>query len=233
MKYEKIVKGKFINRPNRFVAVVEIDGRIENVHVKNTGRCKELLVKNAEVYLEDFIGRMGSRKMRYSLVCVRKNDLIINMDSQAPNKVVKEALETETIKLEGLEKLEEIKGEKVFGNSRLDFYVRDIEGREGYIEVKGVTLEKNGVAMFPDAPTERGIKHIKELCKVYKKGMNAYMIFVIQMKGMKCFKPNDETHKAFGEMLKEAEAIGVKILAVECEAKEESLRIQGEVAVIL
>ena len=169
MKYEKIIKGKFKDRPNRFIAMVEVDGEAQKSHVKNTGRCKELLVSDATVYLEDFDGRMGTRKMRYSLIGVEKKTkqgiIMINMDSQAPNKVVKEALISGKINLPGMDELVEIKAEYVYGDSRLDFYVKDQSGKEGFIEVKGVTLENNGVASFPDAPTERGIKHLKELEK--------------------------------------------------------------------
>lgn len=220
MKYESIIKGKFVERPNRFVAVVEVEEELHKVHVKNTGRCRELLVPGATVYLEDFDGRMGSRKMRFSLIGVEKvtdgGTILINMDSQAPNKVVKEALEGGKLQLPGLDKLSEIKWEAKFGDSRLDFYVKDINGKEAYAEVKGVTLENKGLASFPDAPTERGIKHLYELLKAKEEGMEAYAIFVIQMKGVTSFSPNDERHKAFGDALRDVASKGVHVLAIDC-----------------
>ena len=237
MRYENIVKGKFIERPNRFVAVVEVDCEIHRVHVKNTGRCRELLVSGATVYLEDFIDRMGSRKMRFSLIGVEKvsedKTLLINMDSQAPNKVVKEALLDGTLPLPGMTELKEVKGEFTYGDSRIDFYVKDSMGKEGLIEVKGVTLENDGIASFPDAPTERGIKHLGELEKAVIEGKNAYALFVIQMKEIDAFIPNDERHKAFGEALRRASSNGVKVLAYDCIVGEDSLVIDKEVEVRL
>ncbi len=236
MRYDKIVKGKFIERPNRFVALVEIDGQLTKAHVKNTGRCKELLVPNATVYLEDFADRMGSRKMRYSLIGVEKvvdnGTILINMDSQAPNKVVKEALESGKLILPGMAKLIEIKWEAKYGDSRLDFYIKDEYGKEAFVEVKGVTLENDGVASFPDAPTERGIKHLKELEKAVLEGKNAYALFVIQMKGVQFFKPNDERHKAFGDALRHAQKSGVSILAYDCIVKENLLKIDEKVEIL-
>jgi len=237
MKYEKIVKGKFIERPNRFIAYVEIDGKVHKTHVKNTGRCKELLVPGATVYLEDFEGRMSTRKLRYSLIGVEKitpkGALMINMDSQAPNKVVKEALLGGSIELPGMKSLMVVKGEATYGASRLDFYVKDESGKEGYIEVKGVTLENGGTASFPDAPTERGIKHLKELEGLVKEGKNAYAIFVVQMKGVNVFEPNDLRHKAFGDTLRSVSESGVKILAYDCIVTEDTLAIDEEVKIQL
>ena len=237
MRYENIVKGKFIERPNRFVAVVEVEGEPHRVHVKNTGRCRELLVPGATVYLEDFIDRMGSRKMRFSLIGVEKvsddKTLLINMDSQAPNKVVKEALLDGTLPLPEMTELKEVKGEFTYGDSRIDFYVKDSMGKEGLIEVKGVTLENDGIASFPDAPTERGIKHLGELEKAVIEGKNAYALFVIQMKEIDVFTPNDERHKAFGDALRRASSNGVKVLAYDCIVGEDSLIIDKEVKVRL
>ena len=237
MKYEKIIKATFIDRPNRFVAMVRVGEETVKTHVKNTGRCKELLVPGAAVYLEDFEGRMGDRKMRYSLVGVEKETpsgkLMINMDSQAPNKVAGEALTDGRIKLDGMSPLAVIKPEKTFGKSRFDFYVEDEEGRTAYIEVKGVTLEDEGVVRFPDAPTERGVKHINELVTASEAGHLAYIIFIIQMEGMKEFRPNDETHKAFGDALRAASLAGVKILAYECFVDEKSLEVSRPVKVSL
>ena len=237
MRYENIIKGKFIERPNRFVAVVEVEGEPHRVHVKNTGRCRELLVPGATVYLEDFIDRMGSRKMRFSLIGVEKitdeKTLLINMDSQAPNKVVKEALLDGTLPLPEMMELKEVKGEFTYGDSRIDFYVKDSMGKEGLIEVKGVTLENNRIASFPDAPTERGIKHLGELEKAVIEGKNAYALFVIQMKEIDAFTPNDERHKAFGDALRRASSNGVKVLAYDCIVGEDSLIIDKEVKVKL
>ena len=237
MKYEKIIKAKFIERPNRFIAVVEVDGEAQKSHVKNTGRCKELLVPGATVYLEDFEGRMGTRKMRYSLIGVEKETetktLMINMDSQAPNKVVKEALLDGTIKLPDMGVLAEVKGEYTYGDSRLDFYVKDEAGQEGFIEVKGVTLEKEGVAAFPDAPTERGVKHLKELEKAILDGKRTYVIFVVQMKGVDVFVPNDVTHKTFGDTLRSVSDSGVCILAYDCIVGCDSLEIDQKIKVKL
>ena len=245
MKYKKIIKGKFISRPNRFVAHVEINGEEKICHVKNTGRCAELLVPDATVYLEDFTGRMGTRKLAYSLIAVEKklspcrmqtdssDHLLINMDSQAPNVVAREALASGTITLPGMSRLIEIKPEVTFGNSRLDFFVKDVDGREGYVEVKGVTLETGGIALFPDAPTERGIKHLRELTGIKKSGLAAFVLFVVQMSGMKVFCPNDERHPAFGDALREAHSAGVGILAYECTVTPDSLQITKPVQINL
>lgn len=233
MKYLKICKGNFIERPNRFVALVKIEGKQERVHVKNTGRCRELLIPGAEVYLEDFEGRMGKRKMRYSLVAVKKGDLLINMDSQAPNQVVKEALVSGALSLPGMGKLSLVKGEKTYGSSRLDFYVEDETGHKALMEVKGVTLEENGIVSFPDAPTERGIRHIEELICAEKEGFLTYILFVIQMKGITGFRPNDRTHPQFGQALRKARREHVKILAYDCAVTEDSMILEDPVPVEL
>ncbi|MBQ6824919.1 MAG: DNA/RNA nuclease SfsA [Clostridia bacterium] len=209
MKYKKTVTGRFINRPNRFIAIVEINGKEETVHVKNTGRCKELLIPGATVRLE--ISNNPNRKTKYDLVGVFKQregkaDLPVNMDSQAANAIAEEWLKKHTDAT--------VRREVTYRNSRFDFY---IEGnKKAFLEVKGVTLERDGVALFPDAPTERGIKHIKELIACLQEGYEAYILFVIQMKEVHLFKPNDETHKAFGDALREAAAAGVGIYAVDC-----------------
>lgn len=237
MKYKKVCQGKFIERPNRFIANVEIDGKIFRAHVKNTGRCRELLVPGANMFLEDFEGRMGTRKLRYSLVGVLKEteggNRIVNMDSQAPNKVVKEALESGKLRFASMGHAAYVKSEYSYGDSRLDFYVKDAGGREALVEVKGVTLENQGTAMFPDAPTERGVKHIKELIKAAGDGYAACIIFVIQMKGVRFFMPNDNTHAAFGEALREAQKSGVEILAYDCIATEDSLVLDKPVDLVL
>ena len=233
MKYDKICKGKFIERPNRFVAVVEIDGKKEKAHVKNTGRCRELLVPGASVYLEDFDGRMGTRKMRYSLIGVEKGDVLINMDSQAPNKVCEEALLCGLLQLPGMGTLTSVKREKTYGGSRFDFRVEDEDGRIGWLEVKGVTLEEEGVARFPDAPTERGVKHVKELIDAVAEGYQGYVLFVIQMPAVSHFEPNDKTHKGFGDALRRAAESGVHLMAWTCQVGGDTLAMEAPVEIHL
>ncbi len=260
MKYGKIVKAKFIERENRFVARVELpNGKVSKAHVKNTGRCRELLLPGADVYLEDHADHMGNRKMRYSLIAVRKavaggGQILINMDSQAPNKVVGEALADGQIRLPGFEENTDrldnidrngaadperapgrllIKPETRFGDSRFDFYVEQVdtggEKRKAFIEVKGVTLEDDGHARFPDAPTERGVKHINELIRAYEEGYDAFIIFVVQMEGVKDVSPNYDTHPQFGEALAKAQKAGVKILAYDCLVDPDSLEVRRTV----
>ncbi len=230
MKYKEVVKGVFRERPNRFIAKVEIDGNEETVHVKNTGRCKELLLENSVVYLS--VSDNPLRKTKYDLIAVEKQTengtVLINMDSQAPNDMVAEWLK----KGELFSKNAIIKREVTFGKSRFDFYVED-SNNKAFIEVKGVTLENNGVALFPDAPTERGVKHIKELCSCVEKGYSAYIIFVIQMSGINLFKPNDATHKAFGDALRQAEKAGVSILAYDSVVTNESVCINKPIMIEL
>lgn len=233
MKYENICKGNFIARPNRFIAEVEIGGELVRAHVKNTGRCRELLTPGAEVYLEDFAGRMGNRKLRYSLIGVKKGSLLVNMDSQAPNQVCEEALLSGKLKLPGMKTLTEVQREKTFESSRFDFYIEDEGGRKGWLEVKGVTLEEGGVARFPDAPTERGIKHLRELVQTAEQGYRAYVLFVVQMSGIFFFEPNDRTHKAFGDALRSAQKKGVQVLACDCEVTVNTLEIQNMISVRL
>lgn len=233
MIYKNIVPATFISRPNRFVANVKINGIDTAVHVKNTGRCRELLLPDSTVYLEDFTENPRNRKLMYDLIAVEKGDLLINMDSQAPNKVVREALENGVISLPDMGKLTLIRPETVFGDSRFDFYVEDETGGKGFIEVKGVTLENDGIAAFPDAPTERGVKHINELISARNSGYCAYIIFVVQMSGMKYLVPNDATHKAFGDALRFAHSCGVNVAAYECEVAADRLDIVREIEVKL
>ncbi len=216
MKYDNIVKGKFISRPNRFIAHVEINGKEEICHVKNTGRCKELLIPGVNVFLQE--NDNPNRKTKFSLITVEKGNRLINMDSQIPNKVVNEWLENGNL----FKDITLIKPETKYGNSRFDFYVETKE-KKIFIEVKGVTLEENGVVRFPDAPTERGVKHVNELCECKKEGYEAYIIFVIQMKGAMYFEPNMKTHKEFGYALKKAKNSGVNILALDCEVTKETI----------
>lgn len=229
MKYENIVKAKYLSRPNRFIALVEINGISEKAHVKNTGRLKELLVPGVTVFLEDYRGRMGTRKMRYSLICVMKGDVIVNIDSQAPNKVVKEALENGKIVFSEMKYPLYIQSEKTFGDSRFDIYIKDANGREGFIEIKGCTLEEGGTALFPDAPTQRGVKHLKELKKAAESGYLAAVFILVQMKGVSLFRPNIKTHREFADTLKEAHGSGVKILCYDCDVTENEIMLSDPV----
>lgn len=232
MKYMNAIEGKFLERPNRFIAMVEVDGSVEKAHVKNTGRCRELLIPGVQIYLEDFAGRMGKRKMRYSLTGVVKGNQLVNIDSQAPNMAVKEALLSGKIQLPGMGGLTTVKGEHKYGSSRLDFYVEDETGCRGLIEVKGVTLEVDGIARFPDAPTERGIRHIEELIAAAEE-YKVFIIFVIQMKGICAMMPNDETHKAFGDALRRASKAGVHVMAYDCNVTEDCMELDGMIPVVL
>ena len=220
MKYNSVIKGRFISRPNRFIAMVEIDGIIETVHVKNTGRCKELLVEGATVYLS--VSDNPNRKTKFDLIAVEKitdkGVLLINMDSQIPNDVAVEWLQKSML----FSDKAIIKREVFYGKSRFDIYVEDGE-RKAFIEVKGVTLENGGVTSFPDAPTERGIKHLNELSAAINDGYEAYVLFIIQMKGVNLFEPNRERHPQFADALVNANNREVKILAVDCIVTENSI----------
>ena len=225
MQYGKMVEGKFIQRPNRFIAHIEIDGKTEVCHVKNTGRCRELLSPGAKVWCLD--AASPSRKTRYDLICVQKGERLINMDSQAPNAATREWLEAG-----GLGELSELKAECKQGDSRFDFSFRK-DGRLCFLEVKGVTLENDGVCAFPDAPTERGAKHLRELTKLAQEGYGAYVLFVIQMEGVKFLHPNDATDKPFGDALRTANLMGVEILAYNCKITENTIKIHDKVEVKL
>ncbi len=237
MRYENIVKGKFISRPNRFIALVELDGEQVKAHVKNTGRLGELLIPGAEVYLEDHDGKMGTRKLRYSLIGVNKEDetgkRVVNIDSQMPNKVVKEAVENGKIRFAGLADVVYFKPEYKFGDSRLDFYAEDSMGNKLLGEIKGVTLEEGGKARFPDAPTERGVKHIEELISAVEQGYKACIVFVIKLKGVESFSPNYETHSEFGKALVRARDAGVEIIARDCIVSKDSIILDKKVEIIL
>ena len=226
MQYRSVKKGIFRARPNRFIAHVEVDGAAEVVHVKNTGRCREFLVPGAAVYLEESAN--PARKTRYDLIAVEKGDLLVNMDAQAPNKVFQEWAEGGGF-LPGLTSL---RPETTWGSSRFDFYWEAGE-RRGFVEVKGVTLEEDGHARFPDAPTERGVKHLEELIRCQDEGYEAAVCFVIQMAGMKDFAPNDVTHPAFGAALRKAAGAGVRVLARECRVTPDRLTMAGPVPVRL
>lgn len=226
MRYNNIVTGHFISRPNRFIAMVEIDGQEEICHVKNTGRCRELLIPGAQLFLQ--YSDNPARKTKYDVIGVRKNDLMVNMDSQVPNKIVCEWLKNGNL----FSKNANVYPEKTYGNSRFDFYIEDGE-RKAFMEVKGVTLEKEGLARFPDAPTLRGVKHIQELCECTEHGYEAYILFVIQMKGVYRLEPNWGTHAKFGEALETAEKKGVRILAYDCQVTEDSIEIDQPVPFFL
>lgn len=226
MQYGPVISGKFLSRPNRFIAQVEIETGVETVHVKNTGRCRELLVPGATVYLE-YSGN-PARKTRYDLIAVEKNGLLINMDAQAPNKVFAEWAAAGHF----LPDVQSIRPEYPYGASRLDFCLETAKGLH-LVEVKGVTLEENGEARFPDAPTERGVKHIHELQRAVENGLDATLFFVVQMEHMRSVAPNDDTHPAFGEALRAAVADGVHVCAWDCTVTPDSLWIHREVPVIL
>ena len=272
MTYQDIHPARFLARPNRFIAQVELDGREETVHVKNTGRCKELLLPGCTVYLEG--GANPRRRTKFDLVAVEKlrpgkPPLLINMDAQAPNKVFGEWMAAGLGAGLGLPKPSLLRPEKTWGNSRFDFYWEYRQGkvrstadalrasadslpcpssphkakgrlcggpemsRRGFIEVKGCTLEEDGLALFPDAPTERGVKHLRELIACHEAGYEAAVCVVVQMEGMAAFSPNDRTHPEFGAALREAARAGVKVLAVECAVTPDSLVMTGPVPVRL
>jgi sugar fermentation stimulation protein A len=223
MKYQHIVRGQFQSRPNRFIAKVLVEGVLETVHVKNTGRCKELLLPDSQVILE--VSGNPNRKTKYDLICVYKENLgWVNIDSQAPNKVVKEWLDTKNY--------DYIKPEYTYGESRLDFYMEKetSKGKDRYLmEVKGCTLEMDGIGYFPDAPTQRGVKHLRELTRAVKEGYHCYATFVIQMEGVNEVRANVATHKEFGDALEEAKAAGVKVLALGCRVTEDTLEVDREI----
>ena len=226
MLYHNIREAIFVSRPNRFLAEVLIDQIPEIVHVKNTGRCKELLVPGVKVYLEE--SKALNRKTKYDLVMVQKGERLINMDSQCPNEAA-----FEFVKQGGLGFLPDyLKREVKFLASRFDLYA-EYQGRKIFIEVKGVTLEEEGVVRFPDAPSERAIKHVKELIKSVSHGYEAIILFVIQMEKVNCFFPNWQTQKEFGEVLREAEDAGVRILAYDCKVSREDMKLNQPVSVDL
>lgn len=224
MKYGEIREAVFLERPNRFIAHALLDGERVVCHVKNTGRCRELLLSGCTVYLE--VSQNPNRKTKYDLVAVRKGERLINMDSQAPNRVAAEYLPTlfpDAIC---------IRPETVYGKSRFDFYVETPEKRI-FVEVKGVTLEADGVVLFPDAPTERGVKHLYELAACVSEGYEGMILFVIQMSDVRFFAPNDRMHPAFGDALRHAARSGVAVLAVECGVTPDSMQVRKCVPVRL
>ncbi|MBQ9099090.1 MAG: DNA/RNA nuclease SfsA [Clostridia bacterium] len=231
MHYPHVVRATFLSRPNRFIAHVLLEGEEVIAHVKNTGRCKELLLPGCTVYLS--VSDNITRKTKYDLIAVEKHregkePLLINMDSQIPNDVAAEWLRTGLLFPSGVTLRREVR----WGDSRFDFYM-ECEDRKAFLEVKGVTLEQDGVARFPDAPTERGIKHLRELIACMAEGYEAYVLFVIQMKEIQRFCPNDQTHKAFGQALRQAAKAGVNILALDCCVTPDSIVADRSIPVSL
>lgn len=226
MRYaQNIVPGRFLARPNRFIAHIEIDGKAEICHVKNTGRCRELLPEGAKVYCADCLS--PARKTRYDLIAAEKGSRLINMDAQAPNAAARQWLEQG-----GLGEIAQLRAEHTFGDSRFDFsFVK--EGKQCFLEVKGVTLENNGICAFPDAPTQRGTKHLQELARLSRAGYGAYVLFVIQMSEVKYLHPNDATDPAFGQALRHAAQAGVNILAMDCAVTPNTMTIRKPVEIRL
>lgn len=225
MRYENMVAGIFRSRPNRFIAHVEIDGQELVCHVKNTGRCKELLVSGVQVWCEKATN--PNRKTAYDLIAVQKGDCLINMDSQAPNAAAKTWLLAG-----GLGKIENLRAETFHGNSRFDFSFSK-NGKPCLLEVKGVTLENDGICTFPDAPTQRGAKHLYSLAKAAEEGYGTYVLFVIQMENVKYLHPNDVTDPAFSKALRKAAAAGVTVLAMDCQVTPDTMTIQNPVEIRL
>lgn len=225
MNYENMIAGIFLRRPNRFIAHVEINGQEEIIHVKNTGRCRELLPEGAQVWCQ----RCDSpnRKTKYDLISVQKGDRLINMDSQAPNAAAGEWLCNG-----GFGEVSKVRSEVIHGQSRFDFAFEK-DGKPCFMEIKGVTLENDGVCAFPDAPTLRGVKHLRELAQLAQDGYGAYILFVIQMSDVKYLRPNDGTDPAFGEALRQAKDAGVTVLAMDCKITKDSMEINRVVPVRL
>ena len=227
MRYHTVVKGRFLSRPNRFVTYVETEQGLQVCHVKNTGRCRELLIPGTTVYLDH--SDNPKRKTAYDLVAVEKGTRLINMDAQAPNRVFAEWAAGGGF----LPHLRSIRPEVTFGASRFDFRLETEEGKVIWVEVKGVTLEENGLARFPDAPTERGVKHIQELQRAAEAGDGAVLFFVVQMEGIQSVQPNDATHPAFGAALRQAAKQGVQVLARGCRVEPSRLEMAEEIPVVL
>ncbi len=225
MTYENMVEGRFISRPNRFIANIEINDIVQVCHVKNTGRCRELLVPGVKVWCQEFDSQ--TRKTKYDLIAVQKGSRLINMDSQAPNKAAHEWLAAG-----GLGGLEQLRAESFHGDSRFDFsFIKD--GRQCLLEVKGVTLENDGICAFPDAPTQRGVKHLQGLTRAARNGFGAYVLFVIQMADVKYLRPNDKTDPAFSIALRDASNAGVQILAMDCDVTPNTMVLRNPVKIRL
>lgn len=227
VKYENMVQGTFLRRPNRFIAHVEIRGKEEVCHVKNTGRCKELLVPGTTVWCQEHDD--PKRKTKFSLISVQKGRRCVNMDSQAPNKAAYEYITGGGLGFVP----KSLQPEQKYGSSRFDFYLEDEMGRPGYVEVKGVTLERENVAYFPDAPTERGARHLRELAMAAKKGLRAFVLFIVQMEEIEHLEPNRKTDLAFSDALKAAEQAGVTVLAVGCRITPDTMETAAPIPVRL
>ena len=225
MHYPNMIPGTFLSRPNRFIARVEINGQAETVHVKNTGRCRELLPAGAQVWCQQAAN--PNRKTRFDLITVQKGQRLINMDSQAPNAAAREWLLAG-----GLGEISQLKAEVFHGDSRYDFAFQK-DGKPCFLEVKGVTLENDGICAFPDAPTERGARHLRGLAEAVRDGFGGYVLFVIQMADVKYLHPNDATDPEFGKALREAKAAGVEVMAVDCDVTVDSMVIRRAVPVVL
>lgn len=230
MRYPDVHRAVFLERPNRFIARCEIDGRTVTAHVKNTGRCRELLIPGTTVWLQHHDD--PNRKTAWSLITVQKGERLFNLDSQAPNQLAAEAIAAGTLILPGFEASDRILREQRFGDSRFDLKLEKGE-RTAYVEVKGVTLDADGLALFPDAPTERGVKHLLELQKAAETGCSAFLVFVVQMDGIRGVAPNDKTHPAFGETLRTVSMAGVTPLAAVCEVWPDGAEIRHTVEVLL
>lgn len=227
MKYKNMQRAVFLSRPNRFIAIINLDGKELVCHVKNTGRCKELLVPGAEIMVQ--MAENPNRKTSCDLISVWKGERLINMDSQIPNKVFAQWAADSGF----FPKLSLLRPEKVYGNSRFDFYAEYGEKEQAYIEVKGVTLEEDGIVLFPDAPTQRGLKHLRELAACREEGYNALVVFIVQMNGVRYFTPNKRTDPEFATALSAAKAAGVQLLALSCNVTEDSIESIGEVPILL
>ena len=226
MKYENVKKAKFLSRPNRFIANIELDGEVYVAHVKNTGRCRELLVEGAEIYVQEFDS--DTRKTKFDVITVKKGERLINMDSQVPNQVFREWVESEKF----TENVTLIRPETFYGDSRFDFYI-EAGHRKIFVEIKGVTLEEDGIVRFPDAPTERGVKHLRELMDAAEDGYEAHVVFIVQMDRVSHLEPNDATHPQFGQVLREAAQKGVLVTALCCRITPDSIEAIREIEVKL
>ncbi len=226
MYYPNVKEGIFVERVNRFIANVYINDKLETCHVKNTGRCKEILVNDSKVLVQEFDS--NSRKTKFDLISVYKGRKLINIDSQIPNKMFGEFLNSSCL----FKDINYFKSEVTFGNSRFDFYI-EYQNKKAFIEVKGVTLERDGVVLFPDAPTSRGVKHLKELIRAKREGYEAYVIFIVQMEDVKYFTPNYEMHKEFGEALSFCKDEGVGVLAFDSVVSKNEIYIKGKVDVVI
>lgn len=237
MNYKNICLGTFVARPNRFLSIVDLEGSPVKAHVKNTGRCGELLVPGVRVALQDFRGHLGKRKTSFDLIAVEKRRNFgtspVNIDSQLPNALVKEALLDHSLSLPGLGPLDLVKPETTYASSRFDFYLEDTKGQKAYLEVKGVTLEEEDHVFFPDAPTLRGKKHVKELIQAKKDGYLSYLLFLVQMDHVKAFHPNWRTDPAFAGALVEAREMGVCLLSYSCQVDWDRVLIQQELPLSL